>query len=128
RTVDRTAVHRHTQDANISAAPRRRWFEPTPGLKADGIELLLAHALRNAEMAYLCGNQGRGPAMTGGFDHPDLGLRHQVPQAADGVDVDGPIVGRDHDQYRLAPASEEVAIVPSDPVAQPLAGGAPVGA
>ena len=65
--------------------------------------------------------------MTGGFDHPDLGLRHEVSQATDGVDVDGSIIGGDHDQYGLAPASEEVAIVPSDPVAQPLAGGAPVG-
>src|SRR6266702_1121639 len=65
--------------------------------------------------------------MPGGFDHPDLVLRHQVAQAADGVDVDSPIVGGHYDQRGLAPASEEVAIVPGDPVSQPLAGGVPVG-
>src|SRR5260370_7369301 len=65
--------------------------------------------------------------MAGGFDHPDLGLWHQISEVADRVDVDRPIVGRHHDEGRFAPALEEVAIVAGDPVAQPLTGGAPVG-
>ena len=66
--------------------------------------------------------------MPGRFNHPDLRLRHQLAQIADGVDVDGSIVRRYHDQGRLAPALEKVAIVAGDPVAQPLAGRTPVGA
>ena len=53
-TVERTALHGHPQDSNIGPAPRRRCLETAPGLKSGGIEVELAHALRNAEMTSTC--------------------------------------------------------------------------